>query len=249
MSGLTIPIVLVLQYSSGLLQAFLQVFGVHCPDRQLVQALHERDIALHRKLDDILLQAKHAQFIMLEIMYGCSLDLIASSIGYAALVQSLFSGFRKQKMEPRIRAGAVGSNNCKQVPSPFPGIRLASNAVQTIMSNPNYSLPIPPRYRMRVVLPWETRTVDKDGLDSSSVMSTSSASFIASSVPPELRMLDSELVSTESMSGRSCQNHSMALKTDLLIVLTMSDRLQMTVKALEAKTFSSLPLLPRQSLV
>ena len=54
----------------------------------------------------------------------------------------------------------------------------------------------------------ERNTGDKDGLESSSVISTSSASFIASSVPPELRRLDSEFVSIESIF-KALRNHNL----------------------------------------
>lgn len=61
-------------------------------------------------------------------------------------------------------------------------------------------------------------TIDKEGWESSSGVSASSASFMASSVP-ELRRLDSEFVSPESISNKGSQSHSFHTTEELCIGL------------------------------
>ena len=90
-------------------------------------------------------------------------------------------------------------------------------------------------------------TMDKQGLESSSLISASSASFIASSVAPELRRLDSEFVFTESISSERERTHDDKTVAELHIDQTRIC-LTVSVNALGAEGFATLSLLPSQAL-
>ena len=78
---------MILHDSSDLLHAVLQLLGVHCPDRQLGEAFHERDVGFHREFDDALLQRDESSFScdmqreLGVILHGChtSFDKKAAS--------------------------------------------------------------------------------------------------------------------------------------------------------------------------
>ena len=74
---------------------------------------------------------------------------------------------------------------------------------------------------------WKRRTIDREGLESSSFISASSASFMASSVPPELRIFDSEFVSADSIFDERWHTHDESAL--LKLCMGLADRICLSV--------------------